>query len=336
MASNAKVIFKFGTKAQYQALTTKLDNALYFLTDTGELYRGSVPFGRAHVYQGLRYNIETNAEAIARIVGQNAKLAFNDLLLLRNNDETVDIFMYIDTGWIKLNGANGGSSGGDNPSIPVSRIEAIETSVSGLSSQVSSLQSTTSSMAAELGRIRAAMDGMYHDAGTANNLNDILSPEKWGVYRVGTKEYVWTGSSWTELGDLIDVANMVTRVELGTAIADLEALIGNKAHDETDPTTGQVTHVPASGIYKEMFDHPDDIIPVFAGLIPGLVPVLTGNYTTEQKEQMFLNACGDWVQITNEGGVMYYVATDGQRFTSMTEFVTHMIDITPHKWVEFE
>ena len=134
MASNAKVIFKFGTKAQYQALATKLDNALYFLTDTGELYRGSVPFGRAHVYQGLRYNIETNAEAIARIVGQNAKLAFNDLLLLRNNDETVDIFMYIDTGWIKLNGANGGSGGGDNPSIPVSRIEAIETSVSGLSS----------------------------------------------------------------------------------------------------------------------------------------------------------------------------------------------------------
>ena len=40
-----KVIFKFGTRAEYNALVTKQANALYFLLDTHELYRGEVPFG---------------------------------------------------------------------------------------------------------------------------------------------------------------------------------------------------------------------------------------------------------------------------------------------------
>lgn len=31
------VVFKYGTRAQYDALAEKASNALYFLTDTGEL-----------------------------------------------------------------------------------------------------------------------------------------------------------------------------------------------------------------------------------------------------------------------------------------------------------
>lgn len=41
----ANVIFKFGTRAQYDALATKDSNALYWLIDTHELYRGDVLFG---------------------------------------------------------------------------------------------------------------------------------------------------------------------------------------------------------------------------------------------------------------------------------------------------
>jgi hypothetical protein len=42
----ANVIFKHGTKAAYAALATKDTNTLYWCTDTGELFRGSVDFSK--------------------------------------------------------------------------------------------------------------------------------------------------------------------------------------------------------------------------------------------------------------------------------------------------
>ncbi|MGN0878601.1 MAG: hypothetical protein ACI4WT_04000 [Oligosphaeraceae bacterium] len=40
----AQVLFLTGTKAQYDALATKNENAIYFLTDTGEIRKGGAPF----------------------------------------------------------------------------------------------------------------------------------------------------------------------------------------------------------------------------------------------------------------------------------------------------
>ncbi len=40
----SQVLFYTGTKAQYDALASKNANALYFLTDTGRLFRGSTPY----------------------------------------------------------------------------------------------------------------------------------------------------------------------------------------------------------------------------------------------------------------------------------------------------
>lgn len=40
----AKVLFYTATASQYAALTSKNENALYFITDTGELYKGETRF----------------------------------------------------------------------------------------------------------------------------------------------------------------------------------------------------------------------------------------------------------------------------------------------------
>ena len=40
----SQILFYTGTKAQFDALTTKNENALYFLTDANKLYKGSTPF----------------------------------------------------------------------------------------------------------------------------------------------------------------------------------------------------------------------------------------------------------------------------------------------------
>lgn len=42
----SQIIFYTGTKAQYDALATKNENALYFLTDVNKLYKGAVPFSQ--------------------------------------------------------------------------------------------------------------------------------------------------------------------------------------------------------------------------------------------------------------------------------------------------
>lgn len=44
MAQN--VLFKFGTRAQFDAIVTKNEATLYWLTDTQELYKGNVLFGK--------------------------------------------------------------------------------------------------------------------------------------------------------------------------------------------------------------------------------------------------------------------------------------------------
>lgn len=320
MATSNKVIFKFGTRAKYNALANKLDNALYFLTDTGELYRGTVPFGQARVFQGLKYNSETEAAAIARIIG-SSPLAYNDLLIMRNNDDTMNLYIYTTTGWIKLT----------QSTVPVSRIDALDNRVTGLNGRVDTLETTVADLNSRINALNSAL----HFVDRVNDLSEVLNPENGGIYQVGNKEYAWNGTEFVELGDLIDTSNLATKIELNEAIADLEALIGKPEHDEVEPTTGETIHHPASGLYAEIFNYQQEI-PEFDGVIAGLVPVLTGNYTPEQKESMFLNALGEWVQVTSEGGVTYYVATDGQRFTSLTDYVEHMIEITPHKWIEFD
>ena len=42
----ANVIFKFGTRAQYDALITKDEHTLYWLSDTQELMKGGICYGK--------------------------------------------------------------------------------------------------------------------------------------------------------------------------------------------------------------------------------------------------------------------------------------------------
>lgn len=45
----AKVLFKYGTQAEYEALETKNPDALYFITDSNRIYKGSDKVASADV-----------------------------------------------------------------------------------------------------------------------------------------------------------------------------------------------------------------------------------------------------------------------------------------------
>ena len=95
MPSN-KVLFRFGSRAEYDALPSEqvLDNALYFLTDTQELYRGSIPICKAHYYEGSVLPTDADDDAtIARIVSSNTP-TINDILVINRGNGIKTPYIY--------------------------------------------------------------------------------------------------------------------------------------------------------------------------------------------------------------------------------------------------
>lgn len=101
MPSNNQVIFKYGTKSQYLAMPQEqiYSNALYFLVDTGELYRGSVPICQNHLYQVIRQETESIIEAQERAVNNNIPVQ-NDIMILTDGSLNI-IYIYANE-WIRL------------------------------------------------------------------------------------------------------------------------------------------------------------------------------------------------------------------------------------------
>lgn len=102
------VLFKYGTRADYDALKGNVkDNALYFLTDTGELLRGSRNLGQANHYEGIRQEGETDAQVIARVV-ESLNLIKNDIFvvktLIAEDKYSFTAYTYDGTNWCAMDG----------------------------------------------------------------------------------------------------------------------------------------------------------------------------------------------------------------------------------------
>ena len=277
----AKVLFKFGTQAQYLALEEKLDNALYFLTDTGELYKGSMPIAQSHIYKGIKNGNETSQETLNRIIQDYITVDGDIGLIIGNN--TVDTFIKNQNEWILL-----------NPSFD------------NILSRLSNLELLTNNLGT-----------LFKYKGIINSLNNVVNPSNGDVYQVGNSEYVWNGEEWIELGTPIDLTNYYTKDEI-------KDLIGVPESSYVDEITKELISVPATGIFKEIQDNIDKIIPLFNGNIAGLVPVLNNDLTTQEKSNYFLNALGDWVSVDTSIG--QYIAPDGTTFTDVEKYVEYMVE----------
>lgn len=102
------VLFKYGTRADYDALNGNVkDNALYFLTDTGELLRGARNLGQANHYEGIRQEGETDAQVITRVVG-SLNLIKNDIFvvktLIAEDKYSFTAYTYDGTNWCAMDG----------------------------------------------------------------------------------------------------------------------------------------------------------------------------------------------------------------------------------------
>lgn len=327
MPTKQKVLFKFGTAASYAALETKQDSALYFLLDTNELYRGTIPFGQPHIYTGLRQGNATNDVTITSLVGSNTPVQ-GDIVVIRNADNSAEAFMYevVSDLWLPI-----GNTASDSLSQTV---KDLQTDVANLETELGKTNSNVDDLDSRLTALAAAAAGAFHFKGNAADLSTITNQTNGDVYQVGDKEYAWNGNSWVELGSPIDLSAYATLSDLDDAVSDLEALIGHKAGEKVDEVTGETVPDPATGIYADLFEHADQIIPLFNGLVPGLVPVDNSGATNTEKASKFLNALGAWVAVTSSGQTTY-TDPEGNTYNTVEEYVTYMInnmDIPEYVW----
>lgn len=110
------VVFKYGTREQYDSLAAKNENALYFLTDTGEIYRGDVNLARGSHYEGVRnlkedgVNYETDQEVIDRVLATVATPAVvDDIFVIKTQIGATDkyshtAFVYDGSNWAAMDG----------------------------------------------------------------------------------------------------------------------------------------------------------------------------------------------------------------------------------------
>ena len=102
------VLFKYGTRADYDALKGDVkDNALYFLTDTGELLRGARNLGQANHYEGIRQEGESDAQVITRVV-TGLNLIKNDIFvvktLIAEDKYSFTAYTYDGENWCAMDG----------------------------------------------------------------------------------------------------------------------------------------------------------------------------------------------------------------------------------------
>ena len=109
-----QVVFKYGTREQYDGLATKAANALYFLTDTGEIYRGDVNLARGSHYEGERNKVddvwETDLEVISRVFASiSTPEVVDDIFVIKTpigetGKYSYSSFVYDGTNWCAMDG----------------------------------------------------------------------------------------------------------------------------------------------------------------------------------------------------------------------------------------
>lgn len=105
--ANTNVVFKYGTREQYDALQVKQENALYFLTDTGEMFRGTVALARGSHYEGIKGAGEDDNAVIARVLAGH-KVCKDDTFVVKTEIATDKFshtaYVYDGTVWKAMDG----------------------------------------------------------------------------------------------------------------------------------------------------------------------------------------------------------------------------------------
>ena len=212
-----------GTSANYEALETKVAGAIYFLTDTRQIARGNVKFSQ-------------EAQLVSSLPGSGIRgyIYFN----------TTDSIAYIYTGTeFKPIGVITISDIASAEDAAVPNVGAVKTYVAaqvaaGVANKVDKVEgkqlSTEDYTTAEKTKLATYPEidqkvaSVYKYKGTVATEAELPEADQvvgdvWHVTEK-SKEFVWDGSKWEELGGIVDLSGYYTKEEVDSAIdADVEA-----------------------------------------------------------------------------------------------------------------
>lgn len=242
MSVNVK--FKVGTQSQYDSILEKDSAALYWLTDTQRLYKGSILFAvgkdATAVSAGL-LSAEDKAKLDALVTGTitEVKAADNTIfvtkdgtevsiklniseaegnllavdedgkVILKSDDVKTVVEDAIAEGEVEVNAANVTVGEGEDAKTLE---EALEEKQDALEFATAPSETNKVVTQADI----AALEKATHFVGVVESLDDITDPKAGDIAIVGTAEFIYNGSEWQELGN---EGIYATKEELEAALA---------------------------------------------------------------------------------------------------------------------
>lgn len=192
----ANVIFKFGTRAQYDALTAKGTHTLYWLTDTQELMKGDVCYGKGAAATAQAAGL-LSAEDKAKL----DELSAGGLLSLTATDASI-LISDADGGksiGVQLSGADGNILKLKDDGL-FAEVEAVPISkVTGLEDRLTAIE-------------QAAVGGVHYK-GSVDTVDDLPTDAAQGdLYEVtaDNSEWCWNGEKWFEYGKTTNLSPIAT------------------------------------------------------------------------------------------------------------------------------
>ena len=242
ITNNSLIQFKYGTQQAFEGIT-KEDNVIYFLEDAGKLYIGNNQYTRP-VYTGTNVPDST--------VG--ADLPWNSLYIhktLGNNPQVISFYVKSPIGWDKV--ADFDSFARLNspaftgtPTAPTAAEGTNTTQIATTAFVKTAVDSATAGLAGAMHYIgvttTAITDGSTTSTISINSENVTAATGDVVIY--GSKEFVFNGASWAELGD---PSNYILKVTGETG--EVPKFDANGNLESTGFTLG--TSVPANAVFTD-------------------------------------------------------------------------------------
>lgn len=187
MAQN--VLFKIGTRAQFDAIVTKSETTLYWLSDTQELYKGDVLFGTGALAtqsaKGL-LSAEDKAKLDALVAGSLSNLVPVDGTIVLTDDE------------------NGGKKIGVAISTqPGNALVAVEGGLFVEQVDLAGVENRLTAVEGSIAQLQKDIAGGIRYKGTVTTKDDLPTDAKQGdLYEVTDdgSEWCYNGEKWFEYG----------------------------------------------------------------------------------------------------------------------------------------
>ena len=251
-----------GTSANYEALETKVAGAIYFLTDTRQIARGNVKFSQeaqlvsALPGTGIRGYIYFNTtDGIAYIyTGSEFKaigvVTISDITAAQDSDvpNVAAVKAYV------------GAQVAAGVANKVDKVEGKQLSTEDYTTaEKTKLATYPENYSTVTALIDSKVASVYKYKGTVATEAELPSADQvvGDVYHVTekSKEFVWDGEKWEELGGIVDLSGYYTKTETDSAIdgkinaakTELQTNIDAKAAKVADATAGNLAGLNASG-----------------------------------------------------------------------------------------